>query len=155
MGAEDKTQKRISALFVLTMLPTVLVMILSHVLSDSPDSWQRVLSLIGCGLWGLWGIAWTPILLKVTSAERGRMLRWPALSVTLLAAVQGTIHALVEVPWLADSSIELKGFAVSVQLATSCAGLTAVGRATRYREDASATWIACPGSGPARRVAPA
>jgi hypothetical protein len=109
------------------MLPTVLVMILSHVLSDSPDSWQRVMSLIANGLWGLWGIAWTAILLKVTSSERGPVVRWPALSLTVLAAFSGTVFALVEVPWLADSSIELKGFAVSVQLATSYAGFTAIG----------------------------
>lgn len=128
MDAEHRTRRRISLLFVLSLLPVALVALLSRVLSPAPDRWQTVMSLICDVLWGLWGMVWTLVLLKITFAQRAHTQRWPALSLTVLAAVSGTIYALTEVPWLvAGSSIELRGVAVSVKITTSYVMFAAVG----------------------------
>ena len=73
-------------------------------------------------------MVWTLVLLRITFAQRGHTLRWPALSLTVLAAVSGTIYAVTEIPWLmAGSSIELRGVAVSVKITTSYVGFATVG----------------------------
>ena len=120
--------KRTSALFLLSLLPAVLVAVLSRVLTPSPDSWQHSMSLIMFAWYALWGFVWTLIVLRIPPAERARTKRWPVLCLTVSAAVLGTILALTEIPWLcAGSSLRLLWLAGSVELYTSCVGLAVAG----------------------------
>lgn len=120
--------KRISVLFLLSLLPAVLVGMLSRVLTPSPDSWQTVMSLIIFAWFALWGFVWTLIVLRIPHAERARTKRWPVLCITVSALVSGTIFASTELLWLLASPsmgrfFRLIGFAISIQLATARVGL--------------------------------
>ena len=133
--------KRTSALFLLSLLPVVLVGMLSCVLTPSPDSWQTVMSLIMFAWYALWGFVWTLILLRIPPAERVRTKRWAALSLTVSTAMLGTILALTEILRLcAGSSLRLLWLAGSVELYTSCVGLAFGGVLCAYL---AASWARC------------
>lgn len=128
MGVDRRMNKRISVLFVLSLLPVVLVGMLSCVLTPSPDSWQTVMSLIIFAWYALWGFVWTLIVLRIPPAERARTKRWPLLCLTASALVLGTVNALTELLWLLASPsmgrfFRLIAFAISIQLATAHVGL--------------------------------
>jgi hypothetical protein len=121
--------KRISVLFLLSLLPVVLVDLLSRVLTPSPDSWQTAMSLIIFAWYALWGFVWTLILLRIPPAERARTKRWPLLCLTVSALVLGTVNALTELLWLliGPSFSKLMSFAIPAQLATAYVGLAVAG----------------------------
>jgi hypothetical protein len=128
MGADERMNKRTSVLFLLSLLPTVLVDVLSRVLTPSPDSWQHAMSLIMFAWYALWGFVWTLILLRIPPAERAQTKRWPLLCLTVSSAVLGTILALTDILWLcAGSSLRLQWLAGSVKLYTSCVGFAVAG----------------------------
>ena len=134
---------RSGTLFLLSLLPVVLVDVLSRVLTPSPDSWQTVMSLIICAWYALWGFVWTLILLRIPPAERARTKRWPVLCLTVSALVSGTIFASTELVWLLTSPsmgrfFRLIAFAISVQLATAYVGLAVTGVLCAYF---AASWV--------------